>query len=284
MTKLIRITALPTVFLAASVPSVPALAQPDEASSVFDRDYLTVGVGVAVGPSYEGSDDYAVYPVPALQGKLGGIGITPRPGGIVLDLIDDASDARLSLQAGPAFRLRFDRNRQIKDAAVRALGKRDVAVELGANAGFSINRLASPYDSLTFSADVRWDVAKAHRGTVVSPAVTYMTPLSRGIFTMLTLSAEHVDDDYARYYFSVTPTDSAASGLPAYAARSGWKNVGAGLLTAFDIDGNLTNGGFSLFAGVGYSRLLGNFKRAPSVAVRGDADQFMGAVGIGYTF
>lgn len=281
MTRSIRITALPAVFLAASIP---ALAQPEEASSVFDGDHLTVGVGVAVGPSYEGSDDYVVYPVPAFQGKLGGIGITPRPGGVALDLINDAPDPRFSFQAGPVLRLRFDRNRQIKDPVVRALGKRDVAAELGANAGFSINRLTNPYDSLTFSADARWDVARAHRGMVVSPAVTYMTPLSRGIFTTLTLSAEHVDDDYAGYYFSVTPADSAASGMPAYAARGGWKNVSAGLLTAFDLDGDLTNGGFSLFAGAGYSRLLGNFKRAPVVAIRGDADQFLGAVGIGYTF
>ncbi len=273
--------------LLSTTVALPALAQenpPPIAESVFDGDYITLGAGAAIGPSYEGSDDYVVFPVPAVQGKVAGVGISPRPGGIALDLIDDPADARVSFQAGPVVRLRFDRNRQLKDDIVRRLGKRDMAVEVGGNFGVSLNQITNPYDSLTFSVDVRGDVASAHSGVVVAPGVTFQTPLSRGAFVVVNVSAEHVSDRYARYYFSVGPNGSAASGLPQFDADGGWKNVGAGLAGAIDLDGDLTNGGFAIFAAANYARLLGDFKDAPTTSIRGDANQFVGVLGVGYTF
>ena len=265
--------------------AAPAFAQDRPTGpTVFDGDFLIVGGGVAYGPSYEGSDAYVAFPVPAIAGRLGGIGISPRPGGLALDFINDPRDAKFSFQLGPAARIRFDRNRQIKDPVVAALGKRGVAVEVGGNAGFSINRITNPYDSLTFGVDVRHDVAGAHDGLVIAPNASFQTPLSKGSFVAINVGAEHVDGKYARYYYSVTPGESLASGLPVYGARGGWKNVSVGTLAAIDLDGDLTNGGFSIFAGGNYSRLLGNFERAPVVSIRGTPDQFTGAVGIGYNF
>lgn len=273
--------------LLATATAVPALGQenpPPAVETVFDGDYITLGAGAAIGPSYEGSDDYVVFPVPAIQGKLGGIGISPRPGGLALDVIDDPADARVSFQAGPVFRLRFDRNRQVKDEVVKRLGKRDAAVEVGGNVGVSLNQITNPYDSLTFSVDVRYDVADAHGGVVVAPGLTFQTPLSRGAFVALNVSAEHVSDRFARYYYAIGPAGSAASGLPQFDADGGWKNVGAGLAGAVDLDGDLTNGGFAIFAAANYSRLVGDFKDAPTTSIRGSANQFVGALGIGYTF
>src|SRR5688572_942103 len=71
--------------------AVPAFAQdnPPAASgeSVFDGDYLSVGIGGAYGPSYDGSDDYVLYPAALLQGSLGGVGISSRGAGVALDFI-----------------------------------------------------------------------------------------------------------------------------------------------------------------------------------------------------
>lgn len=279
------LVALPAFF--STIAAVPAFAQenpPPIAESVFDGDYITLGVGAAIGPSYEGSDDYVVFPIPAVQGKVGGVGISPRPGGLALDFIDDPADARVSFQAGPVVRLRFDRNRQVKDDVVKRLGKRDLAVEVGGNFGVSVNQITNPYDSLTFSVDVRADVASAHSGVVIAPGVTFQTPVSRGAFVVLNVGAEHVSDRYASYYYSIGPNGSAASGLPQFNADGGWKNLSAGLAGAVDLDGDLTNGGFAIFAAANYSRLLGDFKDAPTTSIRGSANQFVGALGIGYTF
>ncbi len=252
--------------------------------SVFDGDYLTVGIGLAVGPSYEGSDNYTFSPLPVVLGSIGGIDFQPRGPGIALDFIPDQEGAKVDFLLGPVVRARFDRQNSIKDPVVRSLGELDFAVEVGPTAGVQFNRLLNPYDSLTAQVDVRWDIAGAHDGMVVFPSLTYFTPLSRGIVTSLAISGEYVDDDYADYYFSVSPAGTAASGLPTFTATSGWKNIGATILTAVDLDGDATNGGFGLIFLGSYSRMLGDSKRSPVTSIRGSADQWFGAVGIGYTF
>ncbi|WP_417622049.1 MipA/OmpV family protein [Parasphingorhabdus sp.] len=271
------------------VSAQPLMAQEDPApmpveKSVFDGDYITAGIGVAVGPSYDGSDDYTVSPLPVVLGRLGGVDFQPRGPGIALDFIPDQKDAKIDFVLGPVVRARFDRHNSIKDPVVRSLGKLDFALELGPVAGVQVNRLLNPYDSLTAQVDVRWDVAGAHDGMVVFPSLTYFTPLSRGLATSLAISAEHVDDDYADYYFSISPAGSTASGLPAFAAGGGWKNVGATLLTAVDLDGDITNGGLGLIFLGGYSRMLEDAKRSPVTSIRGSANQWFGAIGVGYTF
>jgi len=269
--------------------SSPLLAQEDPApmppeQTVFDGDYLTAGIGVAVGASYEGSDDYTISPLPVVLGSFGGIDFQPRGPGIAFDLIPDKEGAKVDFIFGPVVRARFDRQNSIKDPVVRSLGKLDVAVEVGPFAGIQVNRVLNPYDSLTAQVDVRWDVAGAHDGMVVFPSLTYFTPLSRGVVTSLSVNGEYVDDDYADYYFSISPAGSAASGLPTFTATSGWKNVGATVLTGVDLDGDVTNGGFSLIFLGSYSRMLGDPKRSPVTSIRGSANQFFGALGVGYTF
>jgi outer membrane scaffolding protein for murein synthesis (MipA/OmpV family) len=266
----------------------PAVAAAQEAqptpATVFDGDYLTVGIGAGYGPSYEGSDDYVVFPVPLVRGRLGGVEISPRPGGVALDLIPDPRDARLNFILGPVARVRTNRAHQIHDPVVRRLGKLDTAVEVGVDAGLKLSGVLNDYDSLTFSADVRWDVAGAHKGMVVSPSVGYFTPLSKAAAINLSVSAEHVDDDYAGYYFSVSPAGSAASGLPAFQADGGWKSIGVTLLAGLDFDGDATNGGLAGFVLGGYSRMLGDARRTPLTSIRGDADQWIGGAGLAYTF
>jgi outer membrane protein len=269
--------------------SSPLLAQEEPApapaeESVFDGDYLTVGLGVAVGPSYEGSDNYTISPLPVALGSIGGIDFQPRGPGIAFDVIPDQKDAKVDFILGPVVRARFDRQNSIKDPVVRSLGKLDFAVEVGPFAGVQVNRVLNPYDSLTAQVDLRWDVAGAHDGMVIYPSLTYFTPLSRSIVTSLSASAEHVDDDYANYYFSISPAGSTASGLPTFNATGGWKNVSVASLTAIDLDGDVTNGGFSLIFLGSYSRILGDAKRSPVTSIRGSANQFFGAIGLGYTF
>jgi len=280
--------------LLAALAASPVLAQeepgtagpPDTAANadtIYDDTWLSIGAGVGYGPSYDGSDDYVFFPAPIIQGRVAGIGIQPRPAGLALDFIPDAGEG-IGLSLGPVARVRSNRARQIKDPVVKAAGKLDTAIEVGVNAGVSLPKLLNPYDSLSFGTDVLWDVAGPHSGMTFAPSVTYFTPLSRGIAASLSLSAEHADDDFANYYYSVTPAQSAASDLPTFSADGGWTKAGATLLTAYDFDGDLTNGGVSAVLIGGYSRMLGDAKRTPYTRIRGSADQWFAAVGIGYTF
>ena len=274
--------------------AAPVAAQAPEAESakadapdrgVFAGDWLTLGIGVGYGPSYEGSDDYTVFPAPLAQGSVGGLEFGARGPGLYVDLIADGdNESNVKFLAGPLFRVRLDRNSKIKDPVVRSLGKEDVAIEVGATAGISFSKVLNPYDTLTISGDIQWDVAKAHRGRLITPAVSYSTPLSKAIFTNLSLSAVHVDDNYAATYFSIDTLGSAASGLPVFDADGGWKSYGATLLGGVDLSGDGRDGGWGTFALVSYSRLTGDAKRSPVTSIRGDADQWFLAAGVSYTF
>jgi MipA family protein len=279
-----------TMLLAAAAglcAAVPATAQEmpqiDGESTVFDGDWLTVGVGALYGPSYEGSDDSKVTVIPVVQGKVLGVGIGIRPAGLALDLIDDPGGA-VSFSLGPSARMRSNRTGGIKDPVVESLGKLRRAIEVGGAAGISFNQVLNPYDSLSIGADVRWDVNGAHRGMVIDPAVNYFTPLSRGIAVNLGVDAGWASDEYMDYYYSIGPAGSAASGLPAFEARGGWLRVGGSVLAAIDFNGNLQDGGLSAILFGNYSRLLNDAARSPIVSIRGSRNQWSVGAGLGYTF
>lgn len=254
------------------------------AGTAYDGDYLSVGVGVIYGPSYDGSDDYVVSPIPVFMGSVGGVDITPRGGGLALDFVPDG-DGPVSFDAGIAAGLNLNRVRQIEDPVVESLGKLDMAVEVGPTAGVSYSGLLHPYDTLTTSLDVQWDVAGAHEGRVINPAISYFTPLSRSMIAALAFNAEHASARYADYYYSISPAQSEISGLPAFETDGGgFTRAGATLFWGIDLDGDLANGGLGLMVIGNYSRMLGDAKRSPFTSIRGDADQWLGAVGIGYTF
>ena len=262
------------------------LAKPDSSDrGVFAGDWVTVGIGAGYGPSYDGSDDYVLFPAPLAQGSVGGIEFGVRGPGLYADLVaDSSSDSNVKFLAGPLVRVRLDRNSNIKDPVVAALGKIDVAVEVGATAGVSFSQVINPYDTLTVGSDIQWDVAGAHKGRLITPSVTYSTPLSTAIFTSVILSATHVDDNYANTYFSIDQVGSTASGLPQFDAKGGWKSYGASLLGGVDLSGDARDGGWGVYSFVSYSRLTGDAKRSPVTSLRGDADQWFVAGGISYTF
>ncbi len=262
-----------------------AFAQDAAASdNVYERDHLTIGVGAVYGPSYEGSNDERISPIPLVKGRYKGIEINPRTRGLALNLIPSTRGAKVDFSAGPVFGVSFNRSRRIKDEVVRAAGKLDTAIEVGATAGVTVNRVLNPYDSFTVSADVKWDVNGAYGGMVWQPQVTYMTPLSKAMIVAVNARARHADGDYARYYYSVTPEQSLASGLPLYDAKSGWDSLGIGALVGYDLSGDLRDGGFALFGAVNYSAMLKDGKNTPYTALRGSADQWTVGAGIAYTF
>ena len=264
----------------------PLPAGPPE--TVFDGDFLSIGIGVGYNASYSGSDDYNVNVLPIVQASIAGIRINPRPAGIALDFIPDPDDG-IGFSAGPLVRLRSDRADvdDINDDMVAAYGELDRAVEIGGSVGVSIPKLLNPFDSLSFNLDAAWDVAGAHGGMFWSPGVTYFTPLSRATAASLTLSTSFIDDDFADYYYTVPapstlPADAPA--LPAFQAEGGMQSYGINLLLAHDLSGDVTDGGFSLVGIGGWSKLVNDAADTPFTSIRGNNDQYFIALGVGYTF
>lgn len=261
----------------------PAGAGFGPSDTVFDDTWVTIGFGVAYSPSYTGSDDYIINPLPVLQGSVAGVGIAPRPAGVALDLVKDAESGP-QIDFGPVFRIRNDRANRIKDPVVELAGELDTAIELGASGAISFPGITNRFDSISIGADVRWDVAGAHGGMTIDPNITYSTPVNRGTFVSLSLGASYVSDDFAEYYFSVNPAQAAATGLSQFDAEGGITSLSATTLVGIDLDGNALNGGLGAVIIGGYSRLQGDAADTPFTRVRGSRDQFFIGAGLGYTF
>lgn len=259
-------------------PAGSALPSPDEMSK---RDTVTIGTGVAVIPDYEGSNDYRLIPVAAIQARLHGISFSTRGTYLYADLLSAGS--KVDFDLGPIAGARISDRRHVDDPIIKLLPHRKTAIEIGGFAGVSVHGLTNPYDTLGVRLDVVHDIGNAHKSTVFGPNVEFSTPLSRKTYASLSAGMEFVSNKFADYYFSINQADSLASGLPVFKAGGGLKNWKLGLLLNQSLSGNLAHG-LSIFGAGQYSRLVGDFKRSPIVSERGNADQWLGAVGLAYTW
>ncbi len=271
-------------------PTPASVARPPLvfAKPVFDETWATIGLGVGMVPSYAGSNDFIAFPLPLIVGRVGGVGIGPNGPGFVLDVNSPkpslAPRTRPRIAFGPAFRFRNDRANRISDAVVERAGKLDSALEVGGNAAVVFPGVFKRFDQLTVGVQARWDVLGAHDGMIVEPQIGYRALVGKAMTLQVQASAEFVDDSFADYYFSVSPTQAAASGLPQFRADGGLNRIGTTAILAYDLDRNPLNGGWSLTGVGGYSRLVGNSADTPFTSVSGDANQFILGLGVAYTF
>ncbi|MDX3911066.1 MAG: MipA/OmpV family protein [Sphingobium sp.] len=277
-----RLSAFVAATLLATSAST-ALAQ----ESAADRSNLTIGVGAAIVPSYDGSDDYTIIPAAAARGKVKDFAFWTRGTSLYVDAIPNTDPNGWDFELGPYVSVNLDRTGRIKDDRVKALGELDTAIEIGGFAGISkTGVITSAYDSLTFNVAYGKDIANAHESYVITPSLQYFTPLSVTSFVGTGVSAEYVGKGYGRYYFDVTPAGSLASGLPAYSRAgddAGFKNVTVNLTAGHSLSGDLRKG-WTVFALGAYTKMLGDYKRSPVVDIAGDSNQWIGAIGVGYTF
>jgi len=286
--------------LAACCPSSPAFAQDAPAAvqlpspeDVNNRDTLTIAAGAGITADYEGSDDYRFIPAAAVRGRYHGIAFTTRGAYLYVDVIPRGT-SKVDFEFGPVIGARFNKRRHIHDDVVELLPKTNTAIEAGAFAGVGISGLTNPYDRLAFRLDVLHDIANAHESTVISPNIEFSTPVSRSTFIGANVGLEFVGNKYADYYYTITPAASAGTAvllgnlltgaqIPPFDADGGLKNWKAGLLVNQSLSGDLLHG-FSVFGTGQYSRLVGDFKRSPIVSERGSASQWLGALGLAYTW
>lgn len=256
---------------------------------VIDETWLSIGVGAGLVPSYGGSDDYIVFPLPLIVGRVGGVGIRPNGPGFRLDVLSPAPSLggnakKPVFNFGPAFRFRNDRAQQVKDPVVKLAQDLDIALEIGLVGGVTFGGVFHPLDSVSFDTQVRTDVLGAHDGVLVEPSIDYSRPFGPGVLVQASVGAQFVDDNFADYYYTVTPVQSAATGLPLFTADGGLNSISSTAIVNFDLDGNALNGGLSIYTVLGYTRFVGDAADTPFTDIRGNANQFIGGVGVAYTF
>jgi len=256
---------------------------PDPQETGADR--VTIGVGAAYGPDYEGSDDYRFIPGLIIQGQAGGISFVTRGLGLYVDLVPKFADRSISFEAGPILGIRLSRTGSVDDPIVNLLPDRKTGIEVGGFAGASIGGLTNPYDKLSLRFDAVTDINGAYSGLVYGPTITYATPLSRRTYVSASASLDFASGDFASTYFGVSPTESLlVPSLPAYDPDGGLKDWKLGLLVAHALGKDDLLDGWQLFGTVSYKKLVGDFADSPLVADRGEAGQWFVATGVGYSF
>ncbi|MDO7841628.1 MipA/OmpV family protein [Sphingomonas immobilis] len=261
-----------------------AAAAPDATVGKVTGDSLTIGAAGVYIPDYEGSNDYRFAPAPIVLAKWHGFGLQILGNRASVDLIPDRG--QWNFEAGPIGVINFNRSDPdaIKDIRVARLRERGNAFELGGYLGVSkTGVITSPYDTLSLSVSYRHDLTRAHDSGIWQPSISYVTPLSRKLAVGINAQAQHVERGYANAYFNIGPIQSAASGLPQYSTDGGWKSYTVAAFVTHSLTGDLLHG-FKIVAGGGYTRLLGGFARSPIVTVAGTPNQWLGAVGVAYTF
>lgn len=275
--------------LAAALFPATALAQEDfgEDEDVFDGDYVIVVAGAGAVPTYEGSDNLRIMPMAGASGEISGIGFTIRGPSLSLDVLPDKAirpGSKVSLRFGPQIRYRANRKSNIGDDVVAKLGPLKSTVEAGFRAGFGVKDLFSNEDRLSVGVSARWDISGNSNATVITPSANYMLPVSKGHVFGALISTQFVDGDYMDFNFGVTPEGSAASGLPVFDGKGGFKEASIGIGTARDFNNNFLDGGFGIGLGVIYTRLFGSAADSPITSIRGSRNQWFFAGGLGYIF
>lgn len=279
-----------TAATAALALATPALAQngapPTPAPDLGPDNYrVTLGIGVASLPDYEGANSNSWTPGAVAIGKVAGHDFFTRGTQLYVNLIPTNSDVGISYELGVIGGIRTDRTGRVDNRQVRALGKIDTAYEIGGYVGIAkTGVVTSDYDTLTARVAYVHDVSGTYDSYVITPQINYTTPLSIRTLVSLGVAADYAGKGFGRTYAAVTPIGTLASGLRTYDVNdSGFRRVNASFFVLQSLSGDLRRG-FGVGAGVLYGRMLGDYKNSPIVADVGDADQWLGAVGLTYTF
>lgn len=277
---------LPSLLLlcgaAASTTAHAQGGQPPESGGPPQGDTVTVGIGVGLTTSYDGSSDYKLIPGGTLRGTVSGHDFQLNGLQLVVDAIPNDPQRKIDMELGPVAGVRLNRTGDVSDARVTALGKLDTAIELGMRASVGIRDLLNRTDKLALAVTGVWDVAGAHRSHVISPSVEYSTLAGRRTFLRMALTTEFVGKRYADYYFGINAAEAAASGLSAYDPGEGLASLGGSILATYSLSGRRT--GWSLFGIASYKRLQGDIAASPIVRDTGSPNQVFGSLGLGYTF
>jgi len=257
-------------WLLCSMSSTPAQAA--DAAAKKSPQWM-VGVGVAAVPDYEGSGDYELRP--AGVGKLSwasgrfidaagsrGAGAAPRfranlakSGGLVW---------------GPVLQIRRKRG-DVENKKVKNLPSVDAALEVGGFAGLRSGNLGI---DMTITG-----AATQYRGWQIELSPEYKKKINDN-FTLTFMGASTwMSDGYADRYFTVTPAQSAVSGLAPYKSKSGLKDVGAGVSMSY----RPTGWEHWSFAGAfRYARLILNADDSSPIVAVGSENQFYSGVMVIY--
>jgi len=235
-----------------------------------------VGLGVGQVPDYQGSDDYETAVGPFLRYYFSGQRYINMLGPqITLNVLDHEV-----WQFGPMVVFRPGRDDDVEDPVVRDMSEIDDAVEAGAFV--AANYRLDPDDRrhrFIVTADLVADTGDTHEGYISTFGFKYWMPVHEVVVMHIGAGFAYASEDYMQTYYGVSGANDIALFGSAYTADAGVSDVRATVGAVIHLSRT-----WHLGVGVRYQGLQGDAKDSPVVDERGDSNQWIYGVGLGYAW
>ncbi len=261
--------------MAISGAVLASTASAEEQFIALTPTYLPNFFGLVVGstPDYIGSDDNELGAAPVGRYTFGTYRyVSLQVNYATINLVEDRN-----WRAGPAGMWRFARD-DVDDKVVDELPDIDGSLDLGGFVEYE-NVGDDPRNRWALRAGFLHGVTGDNDGYTLSASARRWFPVGKFAALSVFAGTTYGSSDYMDTYFSIDSRGAAASGLDAFRAKSGVRDVRAGAIFLQALSREWQVG-----AGFLYSRLLNDASDSPIVSDRGDRDQFVFGVGITRAF
>lgn len=232
---------------------------------------IRIGLGPVIAPDYEGSDNQEVKAAPLISFRYKDLVRVDNNRIRVNVFGSDSLFASKNFKAGPLLRLDFGRD-ESDSPDLLGLGDVGTGLELGVFASYTFGPART-------RIRVQKDVLSGHSGMRVIGDLGIAVYRSNKLAVSGTLSTTWADGSYMESFFGINATQALASGLTAFTATSGVKDVSLALGANYQVSDQ-----WALVANAGFSKLMGDAKGSPIVAIRGSSSQFVGGLFAVYSF
>lgn len=230
--------------------------------------WVTLGIGLAAVPDYEGSEDYEGVPVPIVRVDWRSRRYVEFSGTrFRANLLSGFEKWR----AGPMLNYNPGRD-DVDNDRVDALRDIDDTIEAGGFVIFDAGKWETYLEFLT-------DVDDEHDGSLATFRQSYKRPLKNRRLLTLNFSLTYADDDYMETFFGIDTNNAARSGLRTFEAEADFKDVEVSVAFLQNVSKR-----WNIAYSLGYKRLLGDAADSPVVDDEGSADQFFGVIIGSYTY
>lgn len=256
----LSLVALAGTFLFAATP---VFAQDDPSDG---PQRTRIALGPQVTPSWPGSNEVSFGPLVDFATAYGDSPFAFEAPDESFGFTIAASE-RFAL--GPV--LSFERERKSSDVG-GILPQVDFSIEVGGFVNFAVS------ENFRLRAEARKGVS-GHNGLVAVVGADFVTRNADENLLSIGPRVTIADNKYQDAYYSVTPGDAIASGLPAFDASGGIQSVGMVIGYIQQLSRR-----WGIYSYAGYDRLVDDAANSPVVQIYGSRDQYSGGLALTYTF
>jgi outer membrane protein len=227
-------------------------------------------------PDYRGSDDYTMGVAPIFRYSFHGQEryVQLLANELSVNLLDDKM-----FRFGPVLNYHSGRTDDVDDEKVSRMAELDDTIEGGAFFDIVWADAREKRERFILGAKFYQDLGGASDGLQANISARYWHPVAKRVDLNISAGALYQNDDYANYYFGVNAENVGSSALPFFTADGGMNEYYMVLGGIYYLDQH-----WMMMGGVRGSVIAGDPADSPLVDQQGDANQWMGGLGLGYAF